>query len=174
MQDSRLPKTIFVGLAALAAIYFWSIYAQLPDVVASHFNARGVANGWQPKSLFFEFFAGAVAIAAFLAFGVPAIFSKIPTAMINLPHREYWLAPERREETLAFLNGYLAWFGCAVLLVVTTAVNYAIGQNLHPGKPAGAYFLLCVLAGFLIFAISSSIRILTRFSRVPSDGFTPK
>ncbi len=174
MQDSRLPKAIFVVLATLAAIYFWSIYAQLPDVVASHFNARGVANGWQPKSLFFEFFAGAVVIAGFLTFGVPAIFSKIPTAMINLPHKEYWLAPERRDETLAFLNRYFAWFGCALLLVATTAVNYAIGQNLHPTGPAGAVLLLCFLVGFLIFAITSSIRILTRFSSVPPDSFMSK
>lgn len=161
-------------VAASAAIYFWSMYAQLPDVVASHFNARGVANGWQPKSVFFEFFAGAVAIVSFLTFGVPALISKLPTPMINLPNKEYWLAPERRQETLAFLNGYLAWFGCAVLLVVATAVNYAIGQNLHPGGPFGAALLLCVLLGFLVFAISSSIRILTRFSRVPRDSFTPK
>lgn len=173
-MNSRLPRSIFVVVAALADIYFWSIYAQLPDVVASHFNARGAANGWQPKSLFFEFFAGAVVIAGFLTFGIPAIFSKIPTPMINLPHREYWLAPERREETLAYLNRYFAWFGCAVLLLATTAVNYAIGQNRYPSGPAGAVLLLCFLAGFLIFAISSSIRILTRFSRVPRDGFTPK
>jgi hypothetical protein len=174
MQNSRLPKSIFVVIAVVAAIYFWSTYAQLPDVVASHFNARGVPNGWQPKSLFFEFFLGAVAIAAFLTFGIPAIFSKIPVSMINLPHKEYWLAPERKAESIALLNRSFAWFGCAVLLVVTTAVNYAIGQNLDPGGPFGAVLLLCVLGGFLIFAISFSIRMLTHFSRVPSDGLTPK
>jgi uncharacterized membrane protein len=172
MQDSRLPKTIFVVAAALAAIYFWSNYAQLPDVVASHFNARGVANGWQPKSVFFAFFAGAVGIGAFLTFGVPAIFSRMPIAMINLPNKEYWLAPERRAETQAFLYYYFAWFGCAVLLVVTTAVNYAIEQNLHPGEPLGTFLLLAVLAGFFVFAIASSIRMITRFSRTPPDGFT--
>ena len=173
-MDSRLPKMLFVLLAVLASVYFWPTYAQLPDVVASHFNERGVANGWQPKSLFFEFFAGAVAIAAFLTFGIPAIFSKMPTAMINLPNKKYWLAPERRAETLAFLNRNFAWFGCAVLLVATAAVNYAIGQNLHPPGPLGSLVLTCVLAGFAIFAISSSIRVLSRFTRVPPDTFTSK
>ncbi|MFI5095180.1 MAG: DUF1648 domain-containing protein [Candidatus Acidiferrum sp.] len=174
MQDSKLPKTIFIVLAVFAAIYFWSNYAQLPNIVASHFNARGVANGWQPKSVFFAFFVGAVAIAAFLTFGVLAIFSKMPIAMINLPHKEYWLAPERRAETLARLNGSFAWFGCAVLLVVTTAVNYAIRQNLHPGGTLGTLLLLCVLGGFLVFAVSFSIRMLTHFGRVPRDDFASK
>ena len=174
MQNSKLPRAIFVVLAAFAAIYFWSNYAELPDIVASHFDARGAANGWQPKSVFFAFFAGAVAIAAFLTFGVPAIFSKMPTSMINLPNKEYWLAPERREESLALLNRSFAWFGCAVLVVVTTAVNYAIGQNLHPQGPFGALLLLGVLAGFLLFAITSSIRMLTHFSQISRDGFDPK
>lgn len=174
MQNSRLPKSVFVVVAGLAALYFWSTYAQLPDVVASHFNARGVPNGWQPKSLFFEFFAGAVAIAGFLTFGIPAIFSKMPVSVINLPHKEYWLAPERKPETLALLNRSFAWFGCAVLLVVTTAVNYAIGQNLHPGGPLGAVLLLSVLAGFLVFVFASSIRMLRHFSRPPAERLAPK
>ena len=173
-MDSRPPKLLFVLLASFAAIYFWSIYNQLPDVVASHFDARGVANGWQTKSLFFEFFVGAVAIAAFLTFGIPAIFSRLPPQLINLPHKEYWLAPERRAETLARMNRTFAWFGCAVLVVVTTAVNYAIGQNLHPQGPAGTFLLLGVLLGFLVFAITSSVRMLTHFSRVPPGGAAVK
>jgi uncharacterized membrane protein len=172
--DSRLPKIIFVLLAVLASIYFWSNYAQLPDVVASHFNAHGVANGWQPKSVFFEFFAGTIAIAAFLTFGISAVISRMPVAMINLPNKEYWLAPEHREETLAFLSGYFAWFGCAALVVAASAVNYAIGRNLHPEPQSDIPVFLYVLGGFLVLAVASSIRILKRFSRLPPHAFTPK
>jgi uncharacterized membrane protein len=131
-MDSRLPKLLFAVIAIAAAIYFWSNYAQLPEVVASYFNARGMANGWQTKSTFLTFFAGAVALASFLAFGVPFLVSKMPVELINLRHKAYWLAPERRNETMAQLGGSFAWFGCGVLVVVTSAVNYAIGQNLHP------------------------------------------
>ncbi|MGC1485109.1 MAG: DUF1648 domain-containing protein [Candidatus Acidiferrum sp.] len=173
-MDSRLPKMLFMLLAILAAIYFWSNYAQLPDVVASHFDAHGNPNGWQSKSMFFAFFAGAVGVAWSVGFGVPALLSKMPSAFINLPHKEYWLAPARKAESLALLNRSFAWFGCAVLVVVTTAVNYAIGQNLHPQGLFGSLPLLCVLAGFLVFAIFSSVRILSHFSRVPSDGLAPK
>jgi hypothetical protein len=174
MKDSRLPKSSFAALAILAAIYFWSNYARLPDVVASHFNARGVPNGWQTKSMFFTFFLGAVGIAWLVGFGVPGLISKMPTALINLPHKEYWLAPERRAETLAFLNRSFAWFGCTVLLVVTTAVNYAIGRNLHPEAQLDPPVLVYVLGGFLVFTILWSIRLLTHFAHIPRDGFAPK
>ena len=173
-MDARLPKLVFVAIAIVAAIYFWSNYAQLPEVVASHFNARGVANGWQTKSTFLTFFAAAVALASFLAFGVPFLVSKMPVELVNLPHKEYWLEPERRSETLALLSGSFAWFSCGVLLVVTTAVNYAIGRNLHPEAQMDPPAIVYVLGGFILFALIGSIRLLTHFARVPRDGFAPK
>lgn len=168
-MDSRLPKVLFVLLAIIATIYFWSNYTQLPDVVASHFNALGVANGWQTKSAFLAFFVGAIALASLVAFGVPGIVSKMPTDLINLPYKEYWLAAERKKETLAFLDRAFASFGCAVLLVVTTAVNYAIGRNLHPEAQLDPPALVYVLGGFLYSpsygrsaCLPTSLRIQTR------------
>jgi hypothetical protein len=161
-------------MAVFAAIYFWSNYAQLPDVIASHFNARGVANGWQPKPVFFAFFVGAIALASLVAFGIPRIISKMPIDLINLPNKGYWLAPERKAETLAFLDRSFAWFGCALLLVVTMAVNYAIGRNLHPEAQLDPPALVYVLGGFFVFTIIWSIRSLTRFSSIPRDNSSPK
>ena len=168
-MDSRLPKVLFVLLAIIATIYFWSNYTQLPDVVASHFNALGVANGWQTKSAFLAFFVGAIALASLVAFGVPGIVSKMPTDLINLPYKEYWLAAERKKETLAFLDRAFAWFGCAVLLVVTTAVNYAIGRNLHPEAQLDPPAMFTSSEGFLssrscgrYASLPTSLRIQTR------------
>jgi hypothetical protein len=172
--DSRLPKMLFVLLAILAVIHFWSNYAPLPDVVASHFNGSGVANGWQSKSVFFAFFVGAIALASLVAFGIPGIISKMPVDLINLPYKEYWLAAERKAGTLDFLDRSFAWFGCAVLLVVTTAVNYAIERNLHPEAQLDPPVLVYVLGGFFIFTILWSIRMLTHFTTHPDSGLRGK
>ena len=87
--DSRLPKLVFALLVLYAAIHFAFAYQQLPDVVASHFNARGAANGWQPKSAFFTVFVGVGVLAALFGFVIPQIIFALPPQLINLPNKEY-------------------------------------------------------------------------------------
>src|SRR5467141_445300 len=117
MQDARLPKLVFAVLAVGAAIYFSTYYAQLPDVVASHFNGREVPNGWQTKPAFFGLFAAVSVLIAFIGFGIPRIIASVPPQLINLPNKQYWLAAEHLAETMAFLKAYFALFGCAAFLI---------------------------------------------------------
>jgi uncharacterized membrane protein len=172
-MQSRLPKFLFLVLAACAVIHFSSYYSQLPGVVASHFDVRGAANGWQTKSVFLGFFVGAIALASVLAFGVPYIISRTPARLINLPNKDYWLAPERRTSTIAFLGRYFAWFGCAALAVVSSSFNYAIRENLHPVAHLDPPAIVYVLAGFLVFTALWLIRLLTYFTSRP-DSEHPK
>ena len=170
MQKSSLPKIVFVLLAVGAAIYFSSLYAQLPEVVASHFNARGVPNGWQTKSAFFSVLIGVSVLAAVVGFGIPRLIMLLPPEYINLPNKGYWLAPERRADTMGFLNGYFAWFGCALFAVILVTINFAVQANLHPDRRPEATPMLFVLAGFLSFAIVGTVRIFKRFGPPPQDN----
>jgi uncharacterized membrane protein len=169
VQKSSVPKLVFVLLAAGAAIYFSSYYPQLPDVVASHFNGHGVANGWQTKSAFFGLLVGVSVLAAVVGFGIPRIISAMPPELINLPNKRYWLAPERRAETMDFLNSYFVWFGCALFAVILLTINFAIQANLHPDRRPDATPMWFVLAGFLTFAILGTLRMFKRFGP-PSEA----
>lgn len=133
--DSRLPKIIFVLLALYAAVHFSSVYPQLPNVVASHFNGRGAPNGWQTKQAFVGVFVGVGVLAAVIGLVIPRIIAAVPAQLINLPNKSYWLAPEHRQETMAFLNSYFAWFGCGVFLLILLTFDYAVQVNLHPENP---------------------------------------
>src|SRR5438128_412924 len=169
MQDARLPRTLFAVLAAGAAIYFSSYYAELPAVVASHFNAQGVPNGWQTKSAFFAVFVGVSVLAAVIGFGIPRIIASLPPQLINLPNKQYWLAPGRLAETQAFLNNYFAWFGCAVFLIVILTFDYAIQSNLRPENRPDISRMWYILVGFLAFVAVWIIRLLARFLRTPQE-----
>ncbi len=170
MQKAGLPKLVFVLLAVGAAIYFSSLYAQLPEVMALHFNARGAPNGWQTKSAFFSVLIGVSVLAAVVGFGVPRLITLLPPEFINLPNKSYWLAPERRAETMDFLNGYFAWFGCALFAVILITINFALQANFHPERRPDATPMWYVLAGFLSFVIVSSIRMVSKFLRLPQDS----
>jgi uncharacterized membrane protein len=170
MQDSRLPKFLFVLLAAGAAIYFSPYYPQLPEVVASHFNGRGVPNGWQTKPAFFGVFVGVSVLAVLIGFGVPRIISAMPVQLINLPNKRYWLAPEHVAETMEFLRAYFAWFGCAVFLIMILTFDYAIQSNLHPENRPDVSRMWYILAGFLLFVVVWIVRMIARFARPPEDG----
>ena len=173
-MNSRLPKVLFLLLAAYAAVHFSAYYSQLPEVVASHFDAHGMPNGWQTKSAFFAVFVGVTVLAAVVGFGVPRIIAVVPAQLINLPNKRFWLAPEHVGETLEFLNIYFAWFGCAVFLIVILTFDYAVRSNLHPDHPPDVSHMWYILAGFIAFAIVWITRLFKRFLRPPEDNFAGK
>jgi hypothetical protein len=168
-MQSRLPKLFFLLLAVYAAIHFSAYYSQLPEVVASHFDAHGMANGWQTKSAFFAVLVAVSVLAVVVGFGVPRIIGVVPAELINLPNKRYWLAPENRAETLEFLNTYFAWFGCAVFLIVILTFDYAVQSNLYPDHPPDVSRMWYLLAGFTTFMVVWITRLLRRFLRSPQD-----
>src|SRR2546425_908938 len=104
VQNSGLPRLVYVLLAAIGLLYFSFLYPQLPDPMASHFNASGAATAWMPKSGFFMLIAVVTLAASVPVFLVPMSMAKLPNDKINLPNKEYWLAPERRIETMQYLG----------------------------------------------------------------------
>jgi uncharacterized membrane protein len=165
-----LPKGLFLLAAAIAGAYFRHYYPLLPNIMASHFDARGVPNGWSPKQAFFEIFAGMTVLAAALVFGIPKIIAVTPRQLINLPHKEYWLGPEQRAASMEFLGGWFAWFGCAVYAVILVAFDYAVQENLHGSDGANPMRLWYTLALFGVFVLIWTIRLLGRFGRVPGGA----
>jgi uncharacterized membrane protein len=165
--SARLPKVLFLAMALGVWLYFSHYYPLLPRVVASHFDQHGFANGWQTKQGFFGIFAGMTLVAAFLVFGVSAMISVMPTRLINLPHKDYWLGPEQRASSLQFLSVWFAWFGCAVYLVIVAAFDFAVETNLHPSAMPNAARLWLTLASLAAFTIIWTMRLFARFRRLP-------
>jgi hypothetical protein len=165
--DSRLPKLLFVVMVIFAAVYFSSVYPKLPEVVASHFNASGRANGWQSKQIFLAFFVGATVLPAILGFGVPRIVRSVPVELINLPNKRYWLSPEHAPETLEFLASAFAWFGCALYAMTLFVFNYAVQASLHPGAPPDGSTMWMAIGAFAAFTVVWGIRLAVHFGGTP-------
>ena len=96
-------RSLFPFVIISAALFVWLTSLSLPEVTASHFVASGAANGFMPKHIYTRFMLGLMVMLAVLIAYLPGLTMHSPNARINIPHRDYWLAPERREATVQYL-----------------------------------------------------------------------
>src|SRR5205807_2275872 len=109
-------------------------------------------------------------VVAVIGLAIPKMIAVLPPQRINLPNKNYWLAPERLAETTAFLNAHFAWFTCALFLFNVLVFDYAIQINLHPQNPPSPARFWYILAAFLVFVIVWTIPMLAKFLRPRQPG----
>jgi uncharacterized membrane protein len=166
MSNTRLPSSIFLALALVGAMQYFYYAPRLPEIVASHFGISGVVNGWQTKMAFSSIELGIILLATVISFGVPRLIEAMPISLINLPHKEFWLAPERREDTLAYIRTWSVWFGCGLLAFLLFVMELAYRANLcTPPHFNNAAFVPALLA-FVILDTVLLMRLILHFSTV--------
>jgi len=110
-----ISRLILLGtwlICLLQMIYF---YPKLPELVPSHFNGQGIATSFAPRNVLVGIYLGATLLVFLMFLGLGRSLTRGNTRGLNLPNKEYWLAPERRGETLATLAERMHWFGAATL-----------------------------------------------------------
>ena len=163
----RLPKIVYFLMLLMGLLEWMHVYPQLPVRMASHFDPYGRPNGSLPKETFFLVMAFAVVMTGAIGFLLPLAVAAAPAELINLPRKDYWLGPERREETFRFLRARLEWFACGVLFVLLYATWQAINANLPDNGPFRAQGMLYVLLGFLLITAAGTVQLLRHFSGAP-------
>jgi serine/threonine-protein kinase len=135
MTSSRV---VFVLLLIVAVALMVVYYPQLPERMASHFDGAGRANGWSSKAFFFGVQVFVLLLVTVCFAILPRRIQTLPPDKINLPNKSYWLAPERREATMASVVSAITWFGCAVLvfLIAVTWLVIRVNLGLESGLPA--------------------------------------
>ena len=153
MRQRGASSVWLLLIAAAAAAFIWVTSQQLPPLVASHFGAGGIANGFvlHRRYLFTVLF---LCIGPALAIVFPMnVALGNPNAAINLPNRDYWLAPERRAETVEFVRTQMLRFGTA-LIVFFCYVHWLVvkaNQQSPPRIPGPAFVsAVAVFIGFLV------------------------
>ena len=141
-------------LVAAAAVFVLLSGATLPEHVASHFGGDGAANGFMPR-------AGYLGVMLGITVGVPLLLAlpgwlirRLPASLIRLPHKEYWLAPERRASTLAFMTHHSMIFGTFALVFLCYVHWLVVAANkLVPPHLATAP----LVAGLVLFVLSAVV-----------------
>ena len=167
MDDPRLPRFLYAFLFLAGLLMMAYYYPQMPARMASHFAADGRVNGWQSREAFFLIMLLVTATSALVGFVAPLQIAAKANNRINLPHRDYWLAPERRAETMRFISATMAWFGCGVLFVLICGAFLALQANLGPDHRFNSQAMLFVLGGFLAGLLGLLVRLVRHFRGVP-------
>lgn len=108
-------KFLLLLTTAIALVQAAWHYLHLPETVAIHFNLAGKADGWASRGTHFAMQAG---LAVFLGalFGSGGwLLRRVPDQFINIPHRDYWLAAERRAATCRALDSMFSALGIVVM-----------------------------------------------------------
>jgi hypothetical protein len=103
----------FIGLAVL---FMLATAGVLPDTVASHFNSSGAPNRFMSDQSYLLLMLALVVLVPLSVGWLGRWVQQIPDELINLPHKDYWLAPERRAQTLSYLANWLQWSACVLVL----------------------------------------------------------
>ena len=164
---TRIAWLCYAFSAVVAAGFIVATTAGMPPEVASHFGLRHAANAWMPRDVYLAFMlAFGVGLPAIVA-GVIAFLPRIRPDAINIPNREYWLDPARRQDTIETLSAHGAWFGCFLTLFLA-GVHYVVleaNRITPPRLPVELFFALIA-----IFVVTLALWIVSLYSRFRHRG----
>jgi len=132
MSRLKISALILAGMLVLFLVSVAATYSLLPERLATHFGASGRPDGWMPRSHYLTSIPG---VGLLVAAGLVALFYVLrflPVSLLNIPHRDYWLTPERLPrvwESLLVVGLRLAALELVFFLGIHFLTLYA---NTHP------------------------------------------
>ena len=165
MKASRAAGTLFGLLLIGYTVFLVCTISQLPQQMATHFDASGHPNGWMSRSSAVVFQG---CIGLILPLIIAAVFFTVRFVspdLIRIPRRDFWFAPERRAETYAYLSCRGFWL--ASLLVVLQGVVWyqlieANARNIPQLSTSG---LSVVLGVFGVAMLAWIVSFFSHFAR---------
>ena len=165
MKPFGHPAALLLILFVCFAGYVVVTTQHLPPRVATHFNASGHADGWMSRTSILKFTLG-------FGFGLPAflvtlfgLLRYLPNSMINIPDRDYWLAPERRDATYAMVWHHSFWLG-SLTVALMAGLHYRIPRANAVSPPGISTMQITVLCGsFLLGTLAWILTLLRKLKR---------
>jgi len=160
------PQLELVALCLLILAFYIALsnYSNLPDTIPTHFDGRGIPDGWGSRSMIFLWPGiGAAMYVLFTSLNVLFATAKDPRRFINLPQaRKATLTDAQTQELRTLLNRCL--FSLKVLILGATVYGVHITVEIAWQRTAslGMPFYLFIAAILVVvgFMIWKSLRII--------------
>ncbi|HOX58089.1 MAG TPA: DUF1648 domain-containing protein [Candidatus Paceibacterota bacterium] len=169
MKKASIPLVIAALLYLALVGHLTSSISGLPERMATHFDAGGQPDGWSSRASYVRFML--VFGLAFPLFAPAVCYAArfLPDWLCNIPHRGYWLAPERRRETLAYLFSHSLWLAplMAGFVIGTHLTTIQANRLAEPQLSSATTWAMIgtMLAGIGVWLVP----LIRRFKRVPRE-----
>ena len=157
----------FLVLVAGAALFVLATSQSLPTIVVSLFDSLGRPNGMMPRSGYTGIMLVVVAIVPLLLVLMPLQVFRKSNAHLNLPNKEYWLAPERRAETIDYLSRQAIRFSSMLLAFLCYAHWLVVKANQITPPTLSSRWFIGGLVVFLVATLVWVVSLMGHFQRIP-------
>lgn len=146
-------RICFIAQLALVMSQTIYYYPLMPSTMASHFDGAGVPNGWSGRDGFFGLYWLIIIMLAVIFLYVPKWSERRSNFGMKLPNRDYWLAPERIEQTRQFFRRQMLIMGNAHMLLALTSVQLVVMANFNPDPILDTRIFWALILYFIILTI---------------------
>ncbi|HLX95582.1 MAG TPA: DUF1648 domain-containing protein [Verrucomicrobiae bacterium] len=164
MKRNLVPVLVLTLLSAGYLVLVGGSAAWLPEQVAIHFGPGGAADRWIDRSQTIWFFE-TLTVVPVIFVALAMVMRWFPAGVFNLPRRDYWLAPERRAQTVGIISRQLIWMGCLVVLFLAGVYYLTIQANRATPARLPVNLFLPLLGAFLAGTTTWSIVFIRRFTK---------
>jgi uncharacterized membrane protein len=138
----------------------------LPEMVASHFGAGGMADGWMPRQVNAAIMVGVQVVLFAAIHFTPRLLARTPPSLISLPNREFWLAPQNRQRMTFLVGEFMCEYGAIMFVFLFLVELLAVRANLSANGQLDERVLWCALVILLVYSIVWTVRFFRAF-RIP-------
>lgn len=168
MNRSLVPLVLLLTLY-LCLVGFLAVTAeQLPERSATHFNASGEPDGWMSRTGYLRFTLLFGLAVPLLVIGTCYLVRFLPASLVNIPHRDYWLTPERKRESVEFLFHHSLWLGCLIVTLMIAMHATVLHANQQTPPRLSMTGMLLSMGFFLAGTVLWTIVLMRRFRRPKS------
>jgi len=163
-------RVLFAALLLGAGAYIVGTADALPAVIATQFGIGGGPVSWMSRDGYLIFMmCFAVGLPLLIVAIIAWLLRRFPDR-VNIPNRNHWLAPERRDASLAFLHALFLAIACLIVAFMA-GLHWLVLRSNGSGPPQLDYGLLLTLAGvFLVAEGLCMLAMVRRFGRRPGAG----
>ena len=147
-RATLVPLLVLICLGAGYVIWIAHSASQLPERVATHFDAAGKPNGWMRREAYLHFIA---VLGLALSFGIAGLgfILGILTARMKSPQPNPTTS-KRRTPNVSRLGGDILWFACLMLCFIAGTHYSTIAANRSQPAHLSAASLGILVVGFSV------------------------